>query len=55
MSRPCRTMPKDEGKKEAEAASIADATFILTRRSRSSAVCQEMARSGTATIEDCAS
>ena len=41
MSRPCRTVPRDEGRKDAEAASIADVIFMLTRRSRFSAVCQE--------------
>ena len=55
MSRPCSIMPKEGGKKNAEAANIADGTLILTRRSRSSAVCQELAQLGTARIEDCAS
>ena len=45
-------MPKDGGRNDAEAASIAVMIFIMNERTRLLAVCQVMARLGTATIED---
>ena len=41
MSRPCIIVPRDGGRKDAEAASTADVIFMLTTKSRLSAVCQE--------------